>query len=389
MKRLAIVFGVILASTHLASAFDWSESFEGSLYAGNTEYYSIAFPREGTLTVSCPISGGSGSVYALLLRSGSVIYNNSGSTGSVMTMGPIEVWPNETYTLQINCTYGSVSFTANMLLTYLPNSDPVINSVTASPNPADYGTSVSVNVNATDVDGNLSRVSFSSVGGGGTPPDDFSSPYSHKYPNDLCVGSYQVTTVAYDALAKSATGGVSFVVTPRQITVRAKGGRSVFGTIPSTGTQGLELVCGSLVGNDTLQSIGLSLSNTIGATTPIGRYSIDVCGVGNVNYSVNRVSGFWVVENELEGGMVDSDCNGIDDRMEMLVVNGTGNDFARFFSDGDGDAYLDCVDSTVSGFSSENTLSTRLPSSGGGPLIVLPDRGIYEISVNSFTLNRR
>jgi len=131
------------------------------------------------------------------------------------------------------------------------------------------------------------------------------------------------------------------------------------------------------------------LSNTIGATTPIGRYSIDVCGVGNVNYSVNRVSGFWVVENELEGGMVDSDCNGIDDRMEMLVVNGTGNDFARFFSDGDGDAYLDCGDSTVSGFSSENTLSTRLPSSGGGPLIVLPDRGIYEISVNSFTLNRR
>jgi hypothetical protein len=92
------------------------------------------------------------------------------------------------------------------------------------------------------------------------------------------------------------------------------------GAVPAS--QGLQLVSGTLVGTDTLASIGLTASRTITANTLPETYTITVLG-DPVNYQVTKVAGTWIVNPALFG-YADSDNDGIPDYIENDLFGGLG-----------------------------------------------------------------
>lgn len=381
MKKLIYIILVLLALQNGVSAETLTNSFSGSLTANNTNNHEVVFSKAGTLTVRYTTTSSSGVIVAILMRSGVSFASKSASTQTTVTFDPVQVWPNETYTLRMFCPYGSNAYTASLTMVCDTNSDPVITSMTASPDSAEYGEPISVSVVATDPDNNLSYIRLEKDSIGVTSN---ASPLVHAYEH-LPVGSHTVTAYAFDAQSASDAESISFSVTRRPITVRAIGGRSLYGSAPVN--QGIQLVSGTLVNGDTLSSIGLSASSQISSSTPVGSYSIGVSGEPS-NYSVCSVTGTWFVVEANAFGIIDSDGDGIDDRLEATVYGGTENGFGSFFSDSDGDGYMDFLDTTTA-YSSSNTPSSRMPGGQGGPLIILPDRGIYEVTANTFTLNSR
>ncbi len=381
MKKLISIFLVFLAMQNFVSAETLTSNFSGSLTINGTNNHDMVFTKSGTLTIRFTTTSSNGVIVALFLRNGSTVASKSASTQTTVTFDPIQVWAGETYTLRMYCPYGSNGYSATLSLVCDTNSAPVITSMTASPGSAEYGEPITVSVVATDPDNNLSSIQLQNGSVSVTSP---TSPLEHAYAT-LSVGTYTVTATAFDTQAASDAETASFSFTRRPITVRAMGGRSVYGSTP--GNQGLQLVSGSLVNGDTFSSLGLSVSRQITSGTAVGTYSISVLG-DPTNYSVCRVVGTWSVVAATAGGIIDADGDGIDDRLEATVYGGTGHGYGKFFGDDDGDGFLNCLD-TSSGYSGSNTLSSRLPTSNGGPLIFLPDRGIYEITTSTFVLSSR
>ena len=94
------------------------------------------------------------------------------------------------------------------------------------------------------------------------------------------------------------------------------------------------------------------------------------------------------------GPWMDTDNDGIDDRVEWRAFNGLGYGVDDILSDLDGDCYLRFLEATGGDYSSAFDESVDLDAitwrgSQGGPVILLPDRGAYEVSVDTLTLNTR
>jgi hypothetical protein len=385
MKKLICLLLALFIFQCPAWADTWTASFSGSLTINGINNHEMVFPGTGLVTIRCNITGSGGVIVAMFVRSGTTIASKSGSTVTTLAFDPIQVFPNETYILRMYCPYGSNGYTASVSLSYTANSAPVIASAAANPTSVAYGNSVAVSMSATDPDGNLSYVEIQR----GTTPEVHSTASSASYTySGLAAGDYNVAARAVDTQGKSVEQLVPFTITRRSLTVRALGGQSVAGTTP-TASQGLQLVSGSLYGSDTIQSIGLVASPTITSSTPAGTYTISILGDPQ-NYAVSRLTGTWVITDTFGGGIVDADGDGIDDHLESEAFGNSNYGFSSFFTDSDGDGYLDFLDSTVYVFSNSNTLRSTVPGSqSGGPLIVLPDRGFFEISTSTLILNDR
>jgi hypothetical protein len=382
MRKLLVIIFIIVAVSNIALSATWGSSFSGSLTVNGANNYNVTFPGLGDLTITGSSTGSGGILVAYFIRSGTTVACKSVTGSASFSFDAIQVWPNETYTLKMYCPYGSVTcYNVALSLNYTPNDPPVISSITASPSVGEYGDPITVCVSATDPESNLSYIRLDY---GGVSVTSNTSSLTHQY-TGLAVGDYTVTAYAVDTLASSSDDTVDFSITRCPIVVKALGGRSAYGTTPSS--QGLQLLSGTLPYGETISAIGLGVSQQITSITPIGTYTINVVG-DPANYSVFRESGTWVVAAPTANGLLDADGDGIDDRLETKVYAATTHGSADFLSDTDGDGYLNFLD-TSSTFSSSNTLSSRLPSGQGGPIIILPDRGVYEITVSNFVLINR
>lgn len=378
MKTFISLIIALLALQSLVCAETLTSNFSGSLTINGTNNHDMVFTKSGVLTIRFTTTSSNGVIVAMFLHNGTSVANKTASTQTTITFDPIQVWAGDTYTLRMYCPYGSNGYAATLSLICDTNSPPVITSMTASPDSADYGSPISVSVVATDPDNNLSYIQLVNYSVSNA------SPLSYVF-NNLPVGTYTVTANAFDTQAASSARSTSFSFARRPITVRAISGRSVYGTTPVN--QGLQLVSGTLVNGETFSSLGFSVSQQITSTTAVGTYSIIVQG-DPANYSVCRVVGTWSVVAASAGGIIDADGDGIDDRLESTLYGGTGNGYSNFFGDGDGDGYLNCLD-TSAVYSDSNSLASRVPGGGGGPLILLPDRGIYEITTSTLVLSSR
>ncbi|HEY8401689.1 MAG TPA: Ig-like domain-containing protein [Cytophagaceae bacterium] len=106
----------------------------------------------------------------------------------------------------------NASSSASVSFTIVANVPPTI-SISSPANNASFkeGTSVTINVNATDSDGSITKVEF--YNGANKLGEATASPYTYTLP-DLTPGDYTVTAIAFDDDNASATASITLTITP-------------------------------------------------------------------------------------------------------------------------------------------------------------------------------
>jgi len=305
--KLFRIFALLLCSLLFASntkAATKTYRYSGVITSqGQTKTHKLSIPYSGTLKATLKVRSGGGDYIVIFLKKSGTTLAAAGTSGT--TSQTISVTAANTYTIElrainINSSHNYASYSVSCVLTYELNSAPVISSISATPSSTTYGNPVTVNVSATDVDGNLSYVRFTK---GSSNVNDTTAPYAHTY-RGLPIGTHTVTAYAVDTKAASDDASVSFKITGRSITVRAKSGVSRKGTTPTR--QGLELVSGTLASGKTLTSLGFSVNPKITSSTAKGSYVINVAG-NAAGYSVTRRPGSWFVTDALNPTTTDTD----------------------------------------------------------------------------------
>ncbi len=101
--------------------------------------------------------------------------------------------------------------------------------------------------------------------------------------------AYVVTFTSYDDEHAQVTAEVVPAVTPKPINVTADDATKVYGEANPTFTYTVET--GALVGDDTAESLGVTLATTATETSDVGDYAITGTAKGNANYDVTVVAG--------------------------------------------------------------------------------------------------
>lgn len=98
-------------------------------------------------------------------------------------------------------------------------------------------------------------------------------------------GNYNITYL---------TGGNSFTITQRPITVTAGSGASIYGDTPTN--PGVSVTSGDLKNGDTLASLGIANDFNLTSASNAGDYVIQVTGSGGLNYALTTADGLWTID---------------------------------------------------------------------------------------------